>query len=181
MAFYKKLTLYLGYFSLALLFGVVAFVFVGFMQKDAVINTSVSFKIKEKAKGVDIYRKAKRTYHIKAVSMEKLKNNVVRLYDPKLWIMPHDKEPITFIKARYALIYPDNDVYAYGGVSLKRSDLNIFSKDARFDAQKDVIYSKNPFSGYNKSSVFKGKSFKYLTKNSELIVWGVDIWLKQKH
>ncbi|AEA33495.1 LPS export ABC transporter periplasmic protein LptC [Hippea maritima] len=177
MISFKKLTLFSGYLSLALLFGVSAFLFIGFMQKETIKTVNVSFEVKEKALGVDLWRFSKiRKYHIISQEMVKLKNGVLKLIKPKLWVFEPAK-PDVFLISNEAVIYPNNDIYAYGDVRLKREDLNIYGDEAKYSSEEKTIESSKPFRGSNKKSNFKGKSFVYYLDSSKLIARGVDIWL----
>ncbi len=178
MISFKKLTLLFGYFAFFLFFGILIFLFVGFVQREITPQQKVKFEVKEKAKGVDLWKiAAKKRYHLIADNMIKRKNGVVELHKPKLWIIEKGK-PDIYIKSDKAYIYPDNNVLAEGNVYLKKEDLNIKGFDAFYNSKASTISSKKPFSGFDRKSKFKGKSFVFLVKRNILKAKKVEIWLK---
>ncbi|WP_025209625.1 LPS export ABC transporter periplasmic protein LptC [Hippea sp. KM1] len=178
MVSFKKLTLFSGYFSLSLLFGISAFLFVGFMQKETIKTVDVSFNVKEKASGVDVYKFSKNgKYHIVANRMVKLKNGVVKLIKPKLWVIRPSKPPVLIVSGE-ALVYPNNDIYASGGVVLKRRDLVIEGDRVSYNSSNNALKSDVPFHGRTDKSKFKGRAFVYYLNDSKLVSRGVSIWLR---
>ncbi len=178
MTDFKRITRAAGIVSFLLFFGVSALLFFGFVEKETVPVGKVKFYVKEKARSLDIWRFSGSTkYRIKAESMVRKKNNVVYLENVKLWIYQL-KEPVIFVSSDRAYVYPNRNVRAKGDVFLRRSDLKIYTDEANWNNEKQILYGNAPFHGYNMKSRFKGKSFLYYSKQDKLIAKGVDIWLK---
>ncbi|WP_022670064.1 LPS export ABC transporter periplasmic protein LptC [Hippea alviniae] len=178
MISFKKLTLLVGYLAFFLFFGVLAFLFLGFVQREVAPQQKVRFEVKEKAKGVDLWRVANnKRYHLIAADMIKRKDGVIELFKPNLWIIEKNK-PDVYIKSDKAYVYPNNSVLAKGNVYLKREDLNIKGSDVFYNSKDSTLSSKNAFNGFNKKSKFKGESFVYLINSDILKAKRVDIWLK---
>ena len=178
MVNFKTITYTLGISSFILLFGVSAFIFFGFVEKESIPVGHVKFKVKEKAKALDVWQFTKGgKYRIKARSMIKEKNGVILLFNDELWVYKKGKAPV-YIRSDRAYIYPNHDVMALGHVFLKRGALVIKGSSAFWDNRKQIVSSTEPFRGYNDKSKFSGRSFVYYNSKDMLIANGVDIWLK---
>ncbi len=178
MTDFRRLTYFLGLFSFFLLFAVSAFLFVGFVEKQSIPVENVNFKVREKAQALDIWRFAKNgKYRIKARSMVKKDNGVIELTKAQLWVYKTG-EPVIYLKADEAYVYPNHNIKANGHVFLKRNNLVIRGISVTWNDKSQIILSKKPFNGSNPKSKFKGKSFVYCSALNKLVAHGVDVWLK---
>ncbi len=181
MLTFEKWTKIAGYSVGILLFFVLFLIFFNIVEKQTVTQNKIT-KISEKVKAnsIDVWRfidKGRKKYHLKADSMDKLKNDVVILHNARLWLY-EPKKPVIYMRSDKAVIYKNNDIDASGKVYLKREDLQLYDDSIKWINKDKIAESSEPFKGSSKKSSFSGKSFVYYQNKDKLVARGVSIWLR---